>query len=361
MTTYKAAHGADLPSVTVIVVNWNGKELLTPCFQALRQQRFRDFEIIIVDNGSTDGSVEFVKADFPEVRVIALDENLGFSAANNVGIRLARGKYMALLNSDTEVESRWLEELVNALEAHPEIGFCASKMLLWQRREIADTCGDFYTVEGIAGKIGHLEHADQYNHPREVFGACAGAAIYRKSMLDDIGLLDEDFFLAHEDTDLSFRAQLMGYKCLYVPTAIVYHHLSATIGADSDTYIYYGHRNNEYVYIKNMPLLLLLKYWPWHLLFDFLLLLFFFPRGKALPFLKAKGAALRGFPRMLKKRWHIQKACRVSTRDIERTLIKGWLFNALKRKLMRVVQDFSSSVKNEFYQVTRRYLPPRVK
>ncbi|MDE2058819.1 MAG: glycosyltransferase family 2 protein [candidate division NC10 bacterium] len=361
MTTYNAAHGADPPCVTVIAVNWNGKELLAACFQALRQQTFRDFEILLVDNGSTDGSVEFVTAGFPEVDVIALDENLGFSAANNIGIRHARGGYIALLNSDTEVEPRWLEELVNALDARPEIGFCASKMLLWQTREIADTCGDFYTVEGIAGKIGHLEHAAQYNQPREVFGACAGAAIYRKSMLDDIGLLDEDFFLAHEDTDLSFRAQLMGYKCLYVPTAIVYHHLSATIGADSNTYIYYGHRNNEYVYIKNMPLLLLLKYWPWHLLFDFLLLLFFFPRGKALPFLKAKGAALRGFPRMLKKRRQIQRACRVSTRDIERTLIKGWLFSALRRKLMRVAQDLSWFAKREFYHVARRYLPPPVK
>lgn len=348
MTTYKVAHGADPPCVSVIVVNWNGKELLTPCLQALRQQRFRDFEIIIVDNGSTDGSVEFVRAGFTEARVIALDENLGFSAANNIGIGHARGKYIALLNSDTEVEPRWLEELVNALDAQPEIGFCASKMLLWKTREIADTCGDFYTVEGIAGKIGHLEHAAQYDHPREVFGACAGAAIYRKSMLDDIGLLDEDFFLAHEDTDLSFRAQLMGYKCLYVPTAIVYHHLSATIGADSDTYIYYGHRNNEYVYIKNMPVRLLLKYWPWHLLFNVLLLLFFYPRGKALPFLKAKGAALRGFPRMLKKRWHIQKACRVSTRDIERTLIRGWLFNALRRKLRDALQDLYAFAKKGF-------------
>jgi hypothetical protein len=322
------------PRVSVIIVNWNGKTLLQACLEALRRQSFTDCETVVVDNGSTDSSVDFVQERFPDIDLIALPENQGFSRASNVGIERTRGEYIAMLNNDAEADPNWLGELVAALEADPQVGFCASKMVLHRDRDLADACGDFYTVEGIPGKIGHLEPADRYNVPREVFGACAGAAIYRRSMLEDLGGFDEDFFIVHEDSDLSFRAQLMGYKCLYVPTAVVRHHLSATIGEGSRAAAYYAQRNMEFVFLKNMPLPLLIKYQPLHLLTDALLLLVYARQGKTRAFLKAKIDALALMPKMLEKRRQIQEARRTPTKDIERLLVKEWLWRKVRHTLV---------------------------
>ena len=290
---------------SVIVLNWNGERFLGACLDSLRRQTLSGLETILVDNGSTDGSVELVKRDFHDVQVIALDRNIGFSGGNNQGIRHARGQYVALLNNDAEADPRWIEEIVKAFECHPEIGMCASKMILYGDRALADACGDFYTVEGVAGKIGHLEPEGQYSEPREVFGACAGAAGYRRSVLQELGGFDEDLFLVHEDSDLSFRAQLMGYRCLFVPTAIVYHHLGATIGRGSDTSVYFSQRNTEFVYLKNMPLLLLLKYWPLHLLADMISFGAHIARGRTPPFLSAKLDALRMMPGLVNRKWQM--------------------------------------------------------
>ncbi len=305
------------------------------CLETLRRQIFKDFETIVVDNGSMDGSAQLVQEQFPEVLLIQLDRNVGFSAANNIGVQHARGKYIALLNNDTEVDPHWLEELVKALESRPDIDFCASKMLVYDRRELADACGDFYSIDGTGGKLGRLQLTVLYNEPQEVFGACAGAAIYRRELLEELGGFDEDFFLAHEDTDLSFRAQLRGHRCLYVPTAIVYHHVSATIGVDSDTYIYYGHRNAEYVYIKNMPGPLLWRSLPSHLLLNVALFLFYMRRGQAGPFLRAKWDALKALPSLLRKRWEIQRRRSVSVKYIAGLLQESWLRQALRKRFHR--------------------------
>ena len=312
------------PSVSVLIVNWNRGSLLQACLQSLTQQSFKNFETIVVDNGSMDGSGQLVRDKFPEVCLIPLENNLGFSAANNIGIRQARGKYIALLNNDTEVDPDWLEELVQVLETRKEIGFCASMILLHDRRDLADTCGDFYNIAGAGGKIGHLQKASSYNRPLEVFGACAGAAIYRRELLEELGGFDEDFFLAHEDTDLSFRAQLRGYRCLYVPTAVVYHRLHASLGQYSPKYVYYGHRNLEYAYIKNMPLLLLLITLPLHLLDVFLSFCFFLAKGRGLSFLKAKWDVLRVLPHLIRKRRAIQRARTVPISSIASILAKNW-------------------------------------
>lgn len=323
------------PRISVIIVNWNGKELLETCLKALRKQSFKDFETIIVDNGSVDGSVQLVREQFPEVCLIPLDKNLGFCAANNRGIKQARGRYIAFLNNDAIADPHWLEELVKALEARDDIGFCASKVVLYGQPHLADTCGDTYCWDGFGGKRGHLEEASLYNEPAEVFGACAAAAIYRRELLEDLRGFDEDFFLAHEDTDLSFRAQLRGYRCLYVPTAVVYHRLSATIGADSPTYIYYGHRNAEFVYFKNMPGPLLWRSLPAHLLLDIALFLFYLRRGQAGPYVRAKIDALKGLPRILRKRREIQRNRKVSIAYIANLLDESWLKKALRRKIQK--------------------------
>lgn len=323
------------PRVSVIIVNWNGRRLLQTCLGALKMQSFADYETVLVDNGSTDGSVEFVREHFQGVDVIALPNNRGFSHASNVGIQRARGEYVATLNNDAEADASWLGQLVTALEANPQIGFCASKMLLHRDRDLADACGDFYTVEGIPGKIGHLEPADRYTVPREVFGACAGAAIYRRSMLEELGGFDEDFFIVHEDSDLSFRAQLMGYGCLYVPTAMVNHHLSATLGEQSDIAAYHAQRNAEFVFFKNMPTALLLKYLPLHLLTDLLLMVRYLRHRQALVFVKAKLHVLAMMPKILEKRHRIQQVRRASTAEIDRLLVKGWLFRTLRGAVRR--------------------------
>lgn len=327
---------ADLTSeitVSVIVLNWNGERLLSACLRSIREQTLPGIETILVDNGSTDGSLALVAAHFPEVRIIALRTNLGFSAGNNAGIRNARGRYVALLNNDAQADPRWIEELVHALEQRPEVASCASKILRQGENSIADACGDFYTSEGIPGKIGHLESADRYNESREVFGACAGAALYRRALLDQLGGFDEDFFIVHEDNDLSFRFRLHGYRCVYVPTAVVYHLLSASIGYLSDTAVYYAQRNMEFIFFKNMPTVLLLKYLPLHVVTNLLLFARYILHGQARVFLKAKLDALAMMPKMLSKRREIQGASRVPAAEIDRLLLKGYLWGKLRQGL----------------------------
>ena len=244
---------------SLIIVNWNGRDLLGDCLPSLEKQTEPAEEVIVVDNGSSDGSVEFLKLSFPSVKVVELDKNYGFAKANNIGIRLARGSRIALLNNDTVVDSRWLAELNHALDNHPEVGFCASKMLMYRDPNIIDSAGDMLGI-ARAYKRGHRrQDGTEFNEPAFVFGACAGAALYRSEMLADIGLFDETFVTNLEDVDLSFRAQLAGYKCIYVPTAVVYHKVGETKRRISSI-DRLTHRNNRLMWLKNAPGLLLLKY-----------------------------------------------------------------------------------------------------
>ncbi|MCK4467746.1 MAG: glycosyltransferase family 2 protein, partial [Desulfobacterales bacterium] len=269
-----------LDIVSVIIVNWNGRKFLSECLESLRQQAYRHFSIIFVDNGSNDGSIDFVIRNYPEVKTIALPRNVGFSVANNIAIKTVKTEYVALLNNDAVADPLWLKTLVEALEEHSEAGFAASKMLFYDNPEIIDRAGDAYTRAGTGLLRGRGMNADSYNGRGWVFGACAGAALYRTRMLRDVGLFDEDFFLVYEDVDLSFRAQLRGYKCLYVPEAIVYHKGSGSIIYDSPTSVYYGHRNLEWVYIKNMPAGLILRTIFPHIIYDMAAFFFFIARGR---------------------------------------------------------------------------------
>lgn len=246
---------------SVIIPNWNGAHLLAPCLDSLRRQTWQAFEVIVVDNASTDGSVELISRDYPEVRVISLPSNRGFSAAVNEGIRQSSSEMIVLLNNDTEADSRWLAELHHAFYACPQIGWFASKILLYDRREAIHSAGDYYRIDGIPGNRGVWERDEGlYDSSRDVFGACAAAAVYRRSMLQDIGLFDEDLVAYCEDVDLNFRAQLAGYRCLFIPSAIVYHRLSATGGGSLASY--YCGRNFIITYLRNMPGPLLRRHWP---------------------------------------------------------------------------------------------------
>ena len=318
---------------SVIIVNWNGRRFLAKCLESLRQQAYRHFSIIFVDNGSNDGSIDFVIRNYPEIKTIALPSNVGFSVANNIAIKTVQTEYVALLNNDAVAHPLWLQSLIGALEAYPEAGFAASKMLFYDKPEIIDRVGDVYTRAGTGLLRGRGEPASSYNKLEWVFGACAGAALYRTRMLRDTVVFDEDFFLLYEDVDLSFRAQLKGYKCLYVPEAVVYHKGSGSIVYDSVISVYYSHRNLEWVYIKNMPARLILRTIFPHIIYDIAAFCFFTTRGRSKDFIKAKLDALKGLKKVLKKRRQIQKNMTVEVDYIWRLLEKELFFSRLTRRL----------------------------
>jgi hypothetical protein len=302
--------------VAVIIVNWNGIPFLADCLDSLRGQVFKNFSIILVDNGSKDGSLDFVKKHYAEITTMAFADNLGFASANNHVLRRVQTKYVALLNNDTVVHPLWLKSLTGALDTYSEAGFAASKMLSYYDQTIIDRAGDSYSKAGTGILRGRGKSKGHYNQYEWVFGACAGAALYRTQMLQDIGLFDDDLFLLYEDVDLSFRAQLRGYKCLYVPEAVVYHKGSASIGQDTDVSVYYSHRNLEWVYLKNMPRKLLLRSLWLHLLYDIAALLFFLLKGKLTIFAKAKIDFLRNFKKIIRQRALIQKNKKVDDQYI---------------------------------------------
>lgn len=249
------------PHVSVIIPHLNGRHHLADCLGSLRCQTYQDFEVILADNGSTDGTREYVRSHFPEVRLLELGHNRGFTGACNAGWRLAQGKFIVLLNNDTEVEPNWLQAIIDAFERHPEAGAVACKMLLFDQRDILHTAGDYYRVDGIPGNRGVWQpDSARYSREEYVFSACGGAAAYRSSMLDEIGFLDDDFFFSCEDVDLAWRANLAGWRVVYVPTAVVYHKLKASggIGAISS---YHDGRNFLYVIWKNYPTSLLRRNW----------------------------------------------------------------------------------------------------
>jgi len=320
-------------NVTVIIVNWNAKTLLSECLDGLRNQIYRSLTVILVDNGSNDGSIDFVTNNYPEVKTIALPENLGFAAANNIALKTVQTEYVALLNNDAVPHHLWLKHLVKALESYPEAGFAASKMLFYDNPETIDRAGDAYTRAGAGFLRGRAESASNFDKQEWIFGACAGAALYRTSMLKEIGYFDEDFFLLYEDVDLSFKAQLRGYKCLYVPEAIVYHKASSSIVYDSPISVYYSHRNLEWVYIKNMPSHLIFKTFWLHIVYNIVAFFFFAAHGRMKEFTMAKRDALKGLKRILKKRRLIQRNRRVDNNYIWALLEKELFFPRLARRL----------------------------
>jgi GT2 family glycosyltransferase len=261
---------------SVIIPNWNGLRFLPTCLNALRNQTYRDFETIVVDDASTDESVAYIKNNFPEMRVIALAKNGGFAHGVNTGIRAAQGDVVVLLNNDTKADVHWLAEIARTLEANPTAGMVACKLKLYDQRDYIHSAGDFFRVDGIPGNRGVWEKDEgQYddpgidttqspNHPFShspipVFGACGGAAAYRQTMLAEIGLFDEALVANLEDVDLNWRARWAGYEIAYAPRAIVYHHISATGGGAYGSF--YVGRNFIFVLAKNYPASLWKKYW----------------------------------------------------------------------------------------------------
>ena len=241
-----------MKKTTIIIPNYNGVHFMEPCMAALDHQTSRDFEVLVVDNGSTDGSVEWLKER--EIPSVFLPENTGFSGAVNVGIRAAKTPYVILLNNDTEAEPEYVEQLVKAIEASPEIFSVSPKMVQLYHRDLMDDAGDMYSIMGWAYQRGVGQEVERYERPCHIFSACAGASIYRREIFEKIGYFDEMHFAYLEDIDVGYRAKIAGYYNRYCPQAVVYHVGSGTSGSKYNSFkVKLAARNNVYLNYKNMP------------------------------------------------------------------------------------------------------------
>jgi GT2 family glycosyltransferase len=291
-----------------------------------------DVEIILVDNGSRDGSVEFVREQFPAVRLLALDENLGFTGGNNRGVAEARGEWLAFLNNDTVADPQWLARLGHTLASDPAIGLVTSRIVYMDDPMTIDSAGDGYLRAGGAFKRGHGQPATRYEAAGPVFGACGAACMIRRTLFETLGGFDPAFFMAFEDVDLSYGVQLTGHDCRYVPDAIVHHAGSASLGRLSDGAVFYGQRNLEWVYVKNTPWPLLLRSFPSHILYSAAAGLYFARSGNFAAFLRAKWSAMKGLPTILAHRRSRQRLRTASSRRLWSRMEPRWMALKLREK-----------------------------
>lgn len=266
---------------TVIIPNYNGLIYIKNCLDSLlSDRREKPFEIIVVDNHSTDGSKELVEKEYPDVKLIKFSENTGFCKAVNAGIQAADTEYVILLNNDTTVEKGFVSALEEVLSDNPAAFSAGAKMVDMKNPEVVDDAGDFYCALGWAFARGTGKPSVNYNKVTKVFSACAGAAIYRKSILDEIGLFDEMHFAYLEDLDIGYRAKIHGYKNYFAPEAVVHHAGSASSGSRHNAFkVDLSSKNSVYVIYKNMPLLQQLLNLPFLILGYFIKWLFFVRKG----------------------------------------------------------------------------------
>jgi len=317
------------PDVSIVIVNWNGRQFLDACLDAVAAQQGVNAETILVDNGSTDGSAAYVCERYPWVRVVALTENRGFAGGNNAGVREARGRFVALLNNDTVADPGWLKTLLSAAD---DSVLTTSRVVYMHDRRVIDSAGDGMLRWGGAFKRHHGDTVDAAMESRDVFGVCGAACLVAKRVFEELGGFDEHLFISHEDVDLSYRARLRGYRCRYVADAVVAHHGSSTLGRVSAFAVYHGQRNLEWVYLKNTPISLLLRTLPGHLVYVAAAAAHFARAGLLGTFVRAKLAALAGIPRVLRQRAAVQRARRVDATAIAIHLDRAWLSTKLREK-----------------------------
>ena len=370
------------PRVTIIILNWNGWKDTIECLESLYAIEYQNYDILLVDNFSKDESIEmfnrycqgqlkvgsryqlidaknkplkrfiyeegqleskFSQVEYSEIPsnrkiILVLNRNnYGFSKGNNIGIRFARRNlkpdYVCLLNNDTIVDRNWLKELIKGIISEKNIGFCSSKLLMYNNKKIINSTGMIIIRDGTAIDRGRSKiDENQYDSETDIFGACAAAAIYSTEALRDAGILDNDFFAYFEDVDLSWRLQLSGWKCKYVPTAVVYHKYSRSSGSSSLFKVYQGERNRIWIVVKNYPFIFLLVSFPYNFLK--LILLFYYNlrgqgRGKLyskehslkqilLTMIKGRAHAWIGISKMIQKRKIIMKKKKVTNRQIRK-------------------------------------------
>ena len=322
------------PLISIVVLNWNGAQVVEGCLRSLQEQTHQPLEVIVVDNASTDHSVDLVRGKFPEFKLIVNDKNLGFGGGNNVGICASQGKYIMMLNNDTRLDPKCIEELKGSLEKEERYGACASKILLEYEDNLIDAAGIVVCPDGLSIGRGRLEKGDQYDEETEVFFASDCACLYRREMLEEIGLYDEDFFAYADETDMGWRAQLARWKCIYNPKAVVYHFHSASAGTYSPFKAYLVERNRIWVAIKSFPMSLLI-FGQFYTFWRYLLQAYgaFTGKGAAGRFtsdfskielvkilIKVYLSLWKQLPLMLRKRREIQKKKRISNQEIFRLI-----------------------------------------
>lgn len=323
-----------MPRFSIIIPNWNGERFLEACLDSLRKQSFQDFAAIVVDNASSDNSLRLLTDHYPEVAVIRLERNTGFACAVNAGIAASKSPLIALLNNDTETDPEWLASLDSAAKSHPEAAFFASKMLDFKSRQIIDSCGNGMSWSGKAYKIGEGEtDGEAWNQKRFVFGACAGAAAYRAELFEKIGPFDETFVTYLEDVDIDFRAQLAGFRCLFVPEARVYHIGSATSGKGSKFGFRMGVKNHFHLIAKNYPARFLWRSIGKLVYAELRLIAAAIRDGYLAAYLEGAWAAARESGHAMQERRQIQSARRASDTYLQELILPTFPFTKITQAL----------------------------
>lgn len=313
------------PALSILIVNWNGLKHLPECLDSVFSQADAETEVVLVDNGSKDGSIAYLEKEHPRVRIVRSETNLGFAGGNNLGIRHCRGRHVFFLNNDTRLEPGALPALREAIRSRPEFAVFACFMVDYRNPSIVDSAGDtFYTSACGFNWAGYP--AAMFREPREVSLACAGAAVYERALLERLGGFDEDFFLIFEDSDLSYRARHLGARILFLPQVKVYHKGSASMGGKaSATSIYYTERNYLHVFLKNYPVLTLLKSLPGLAFMKFMRLIVAKRSGQLGAWFRANRASLALVPKSLRKRRSVMRNSVLGRKEFEGLLRRNWL------------------------------------
>lgn len=301
-------------TASVIIPSWNGKHLLKICLPSLKKQSFKDFEVVVVDNGSTDGSLEYIKKYFPEVKLVELKSNSGFAHAVNLGIKICVGEYIVLINNDTKVDNCCLEYLIKTAKAHKDAGMVAAKMLNFYNPKLIDSAGDWIDIAGHAGNIGQNEKDDgKFNKEGYCFLVTGGGCLIKREVFEKVGFFDENYFAYMEDVDFCLRAQMQSFKAWFEPKAVIYHMHKATSNKIKPFAEYLQFRNMTQTVIKNFPRQLIFRDLNWLIiiLVNLNTVLFFFKQGLLKEALKAEGYIIYHLIRLLKERQHIQSNIKV--------------------------------------------------
>jgi GT2 family glycosyltransferase len=317
-----------LPHITILLLTYNSAAHLPRCLDCLKGQTIQNFEIILIDNASQDNSLAIARQcqGGLNFHIIEQSQNLGFASANNIGARLAQGRWLVLLNADAYPEPGWLENLVKVAQENPGFNFFSSRQLQYHAPHFLDGAGDAYHISGLAWRNAYqLLSTTHALEKKEVFSACAAAALYSREDFLEVGGFDEDYFSYFEDVDIGFRLRLGGGKCLYVPEAVVHHVGSGSTGKRSDFSVYYGYRNLVWTFVKNMPSPLIWVLLPLHIATLLFFVAYLTLRGQGRVMWKAMFDAVRGLPKVFRKRKVIQQNKKIKTGDLWKVMSTGLL------------------------------------
>lgn len=318
-------------TVAVIIVNYNGGQYLEKCLEALSKQSRKPDKVLIVDNNSDDFHASRIHDRYPQVDILALDENTGFAAANNRAVRLLNGmEWVVLLNPDAYAQHDWLENFLAGAMSHPDVHYFGCHMLAATDNK-QDGTGDVYHISGAVWRRDYGQAVGVKRGEGEIFSPSGAAALYRRDVFMEAGGFNEAFFCYLEDIDLGFRLQLLGYRCIYIPDAVVTHEGAALVGKHSDFQVYHGHRNLVWTYVMNMPAPWFWIYLPQHLLYNLASVLLFVYHGKSSVILRSKFDAIKGLPRAWRLRRQIQRKSNVDIGKLRKSMAHGLFSPYLNR------------------------------